>query len=224
MLKKLFAAVLLLAITATANATLMRGINGQFDMFINANVNFNVDGSISELYFNNLLLAATPAKTIKNSVINDFFIPFEFEPFLAALTITKNPLIMANIAADVAADAADVAAGGVATRTSLWSFLGFEFFITEVASNKTDGDTTGLTIIGTLTHDNYEDTKSEYFISGQYLDVGLTNSKGFSATVTSPAPPSPPPPPVEVSAPGTLALFGLALVGFAASRRQKKSI
>jgi len=206
MLKKLFAAALLLAFTATANATPLIGINGEFDIAAGGHLTLNADGSVSEIEFVKLDVSFFISETITSGLDNDFHGRLTTDE---NMDIAANPLIL----------------DGFVANSLLWSVAGFDFFISDVISNQTIDNTTGITIIGTLKHEDFLDTESQYFISGQGLNVGENTGRGFSATVTSPAPPVVGPnPPVEVSAPGTLAVFGLALIGFAASRRQKKSI
>jgi len=212
MLKKLFAAALLLAFTAMANATPLVGINGMFDISITGDLFLNHDGTIAEIDFTNMEVGSAPNATFydRNTELdlnNDFFGPVVDEAAIQISTTTLNITSFAN-------------------DSLLWSIAGFDFFISEITDNLTFGNTTGLTIIGTLKKVGFEDTRSEYFISAQSLVGGRDNlSRSFSGTVTSPAPPVVlPEPPREVSAPGTLAVFGLALIAFAASRRQKKSI
>jgi len=198
MFKNLFTAALLFAssilISTSANATLM-GIDGEFEMFVGGNVKIAADGSVSEIYFNSLLVGFSVSEKIKNGQDNDFYgrlLPF------SPILVTTNPLVTASVVAG----------------TSLWSVAGFEFFITEIVANQTAGTATGIKIIGTLTHEDFADTKSEYFISGQNLTVGDNLNKTLSASVTSPAP-------KEIPEPGTLAIFALGLMGFAANRKKK---
>ncbi len=215
MLKKLCAAVLLLAITATANAnpiSPLSGINGMFDISLTGDLLINNDGTIAEIDFNTMEVGSAPNNTFYDAsttqfLSNDFFGPLEEDDTITIGAGTLNTSLFV-------------------TDTLLWSIAGYEFYISEITDNHTSNNITGLTIIGTLKKSGFDDTRSQYFISGQTLHAGIDNtSRSFSATVTSPAPPViSEEPPVEVSAPGTLALFGLALVGFAASRRQKKSV
>lgn len=200
MLRSLFAAVLLLALTTTANATPIKpGINGEFEMFVGANVTLDNEGLISEILFSQILVGFSVSDTIANGQSNDFFglvAPFS----MVTLTSGANPLIVNSFVAG----------------SSFWSVGGFEFFIDEITANATVGIASGIKIIGTLTHDDYKNTTSEFFISGQNLNTGVNLNKTLSASVTSPAP-------VAVSEPGTLAILALGLMGFAARRKQKSA-
>lgn len=203
MLKKLFAAALLFAVTATANATpIPAGINGSFDMSVEGTINVDENGSIISLLIT-YLAASTP----------------NTDDFDGRWSRAANNNVAQHITETLVLD-------DIAGKT-LFTLAGFSFDITVLRSNvgvEANGVfSNSLYLLGMFTHADFTATEAEFFVSSQALVEGENINKGFSATVTSPAPPAPAPP-VEVSAPGTLAVFGLALIGFAASRRQKKSI
>jgi hypothetical protein len=203
MLRKLFTAALLLAVTATANATPMK-INGFVDFFAVGGITLDETGAITQIdyFFNSVAYLEANLKTGKT---NDFFTEME-----AGDTVTTtSPLVIAAIEAVNL----ETPEGEAPIGVNLWSVGGFSFDATEVSYNETKDGFTGLAILGTLSHEGFADTVARYFISAQSLTLGVNNG-GFSATLTSPAP---------ISEPGTLAIFGLALVGFAASRKKKSA-
>lgn len=111
-----------------------------------------------------------------------------------------NPLLFANI-----------------LGKDLWSIGGFTFNATSIAENGTDKNgATGLSIIGDVSHDKFITTSTLWFISSQFLTLDGTSIKSFSSSIISPDPAS-------VSAPATITILGLALVGFGVARRKKQA-
>ncbi len=193
MLKRLFATALLLAFTVTGNATPMKtGINGTFDVLGQGPITTDANGIITSIGFGFLIAGAT----------NDD----DFRQYWVSSTLINtpvNPLVLANSIDQVA-----------------FSFSGFNFTIKEIRSNlskkqaSSDLYDSNLVLIGDISHDDFITTSSQFHFSTQAIKKNdVTNNKAFSITVSSPAP---------INEPGTLAIFGLALVGFAA-RRKKKS-
>jgi hypothetical protein len=192
MLKKLFAAALLLAFTATAHATPM-GINGTFDMFGTASIATDAAGEITSIDFDNLLTTAPN---------NDDYLPF-FNFLDVALTPT-NPLFLNDILNKVVFEVAGFTFTSTSIRGSSFTDVGGL-----ISAN--------LYLIGDVSGNGFATTSSQFHFSTQGLiKDGLTLNKGFSVTVTSPAP-------AVVSEPGTLAIFALSLIGFAASRKKKSA-
>lgn len=190
MLKKLFAAGLLLLITATANAAPITGINGSFDVFGIGQTTLNANGEIAQVDFS---LNSTLFPVLATGDYLDYFTS-------DSIFSVKNPLILSNI-----------------VGIELWTVEGFSFTGTSIRQNSTQGASTGLYIIGNVTHADFIATETEWFFSTQGLTNNSVNVKSFSSTVTSPAPV------VTVAEPTSLAIFALGLMGFAA-RRKRKSV
>jgi hypothetical protein len=206
MLKKLFTAGLLLLVTATANATLM-GINGTFSVgSLAAESTLSDDNLLTSIIFHNAKAGAAEG---------DFasFLPSGFSEGVPLVSLTS-PLIIG----------VDAITGKFITD---FSFLvgGFTFVSEEVMSNtwsstsasQTTNLSADLHLRGTMSGNGFADTYTQLIFSTQGLTSGDTKTRSWSLTVTSPAP-------VLVPEPGTLAIFALGLVGFAASSRKKKSV
>jgi hypothetical protein len=201
MLKKLFATALLLAFTVTANATPIKsGITGQFGMTGEGTIEVNDKGEFISIFFD-FLDAGTPKA-------DDFSGKWKRND---AVSI-ESPLNIAN-----ALDKLDNN-----KEVKIFELAGFEFILTGLRGNTGNklGNvySTNLFLLGMLSHDDYITTEAEFHFSSQGLSLNPINNKSqaFSVSVTSPAP-------VDVSEPGTLAIFGLALVGFAATRKKKSA-
>jgi hypothetical protein len=98
----------------------------------------------------------------------------------------------------------------------LFTIEGFTFNGVSVDINHTIGATTSITIIGNVSHTGFDTTESQLFFSSQGLTAGTTTTgSAYSLQITSPTP--------TVSEPGTLAIFGLGLMGFAVSRKKKSA-
>lgn len=207
MLKKLFIAAILLANTVTANATPI-SINGLVDFFSVGTVTVDEMGSITQIdyAFTNV---AYLEDTVKNGKNNDFF----GEMSSGDLVTVQSPLVISTIEAISVANEA-LEEDDELNSLELWTVGGFSFAATEIIHNETENGFTGLSMLGMLSHEGHKDTLAQYFISATDLTIDGITTKAFSATVTSPAP---------ISEPGTLAIFGLALVGFAASRKKKSA-
>jgi len=206
MLKKLFIASLMLAVSATANATLI-SINGLAGFASNGDITVDEMGEITEISYDNILVFSINP-TVESGKSNDFYPHMTFLQHVE----TETPLFTADVEAVSILNEA-LGEEDALNSVHLWSVGGFSFAATEITHNGTKDGVTGLVMLGMLSHEGYEDTLAQYFISAQGLSVGVNNG-AFSATVTSPAP---------ISEPGTLAIFGLALVGFAASRKKKSA-
>jgi hypothetical protein len=190
MLKKLFTAALFILATSTAaNAAF---IDGTFGVSGVASTTLNASGEIVSIDFGSAPL---------NAVIPTLNYATEFGGAFSSFTI-QNPL---NIAT-------------VLTTSPVWSVAGFTFDATSIVENATNGSGTSLTIIGDVSHNDYDTTESQLFFSSQGLTIGGTTASTFSFTVSSPVPPA-----FGVSEPGTLAIFGLGLMGFAVSRKKKSA-
>jgi hypothetical protein len=193
MLKKLFAASLLLILSATLNATPIKtGINGAFDVLGQGPITTDENGIITSVGFNLLITGAT-----NDDDYRDYWVSSQ------VITTLQNPLVLS-----------------LSLDQLIFSFSGFYFILREIRSNISTLDlpsglfSSNLVLIGDISHDDFITTSSQFHFSTQALVKDSTNqNKGFSITVTSPAP-SP------ISEPGTLAIFGLVLIGFAASRKK----
>lgn len=191
MLKNLFTAGLLLCASLTmtlsmsANASLIKGIDGSFDVVGAGNTSVNADGEVTSVdFFFSMVLIFT-------GDYEDYFTSS------SVLTI-QNPLELNNI-----------------VGVDLWTIEGFTFTGTSIRENSTTGTSTGLYIIGDVSHADFITTESEWFFSTQGLVPNSTSFKSFSSTITSPAPST-------VPEPGTVALFGLGLVFFGLRRYKKE--
>lgn len=194
MLKKLFIAAVLLVLTSTANATLIEsGIDGTFDLFGTAEITTDDTGQVTEIFFNNLF-------TLKP---NDD----DYDGYFDLLTIAEtpnNPLVLSNI-----------------INAIVFEVAGFTFTTTSILDNSFSIESglvsADLFLIGDMMHESFITTSSQLHFSTQGLiQDGVTTNKSFSITLTSPAP-------RLVPEPGTLAIFALALVGFAANRKRKSA-
>jgi len=191
MLKTLFAAVLLFAFITTANATPIKtGINGTFDIMGQGPITTDANGIITSIGFGLVIAGATNEDDFRNYWVSTQLI-----------NTPVNPLSLSNSIDQVA-----------------FSFSGFNFTVKEIKNNiskkqsNTDLYDANLVLIGNLSHNDFITTPTQFHFSTQALvKNGTTNNKGFSITVSSPAP---------ISEPGALVIFGLALVFFAANRKK----
>jgi len=196
MLKKLFIAALLLVLTSTANATLIEvesGIDGTFDLGGFATITTADTGQITEIVFDNLYTA----NPNDDDDYSGLFSMFTFAE-------TPNPLVLSNI-----------------VNAVVFKVAGFTFTVTSILDNSFSIDgglvSANLFLIGDMMHESFITTSSQLHFSTQGLILGgETTNKSFSMTVTSPAPEA-------VPEPGALAIFALALVGFAVNRKRKSA-
>jgi hypothetical protein len=206
MLKKLFAAALLLAFTATANATPMKGIDGKFSIGGFATTTLSEDNTITEVAFTLAFAGGASGDFLGYIPTGSDVVTLDPSDYTNPLTITKNLV------------------DGTFETTFGFTVGGFTFVADEVISNTTSVNSGSLVtnldgnlhLRGTLSGNGFADTYTQLLFSTQSLNSDGTAFSGFSLSVTSPAP-------SVVSEPGTLAIFGLALVGFAAASRKKKS-
>ncbi|WP_085299603.1 PEP-CTERM sorting domain-containing protein [Cognaticolwellia mytili] len=189
MLKKLLTAGILLCVSLSmsANAALM-GINGSFDVFGLGETTLNAAGEVTDVDFSFNSFDLRP-----QIISGDYQGYFDNNSIFSV----KNPLVLSNI-----------------VGVDLWTVEGFTFTGTSIRENKTTGTSTGLYIIGNVSHADFITTETQWFFSTQGLSINGTTLKSFSSTITSPAP-------SVVSEPGTLALFGLSFL-FCGLRRNKK--
>ena len=196
MLKKLFVASLLLILSTTLNATPIKtGINGAFDVLGQGPITTDENGIITSVGFDFLIAGAT-----NDDDYRDYWVRSQ------VITTLQNPLVLA-----------------LSLDQLIFSYSGFDFILREIRSNISTLDlssglfNSNLVLIGDISHDDFITTSSQFHFSTQaIIKDGTTENKGFSITVTSPAPSA-------VTEPGTLAIFGFALVGFAVASRKKKS-
>jgi len=95
----------------------------------------------------------------------------------------------------------------VQATDSLWSFAGFTFDLENITDNYLKGTTASLTGTGTVSGNGFDDTFYTWTYTTQYLGDDIWTT--FSASA--------------VPAPAGIALLGFALLGFGATRRNKKS-
>jgi hypothetical protein len=190
MLKKLLTGAILLcaSLSMSANASLIKGIDGAFDVFGVGQTTLNSAGEVTKIDFSFNSFGLRP-----QIVLGDYLNYFDQNSIFSVI----NPLTLNNI-----------------VGVDLWSVEGFTFTGTSILQNQSNGSSTGLYIIGDVSHADFITTETEWFFSTQGLTNDATTMKSFSSTVTSPAP-------SQVPEPGTLALLGLGLVSFGFSRRKK---
>ena len=194
MLKKAFTTAILLCVSLSmtlsmsANATLINGINGSFDVFGIGNTTLNASGEVVEIDF-----------SLNNFGLRPFIITGDYLNYFDINTIftVKTPLLLNDIVGNV-----------------LWTVEGFNFTGSSIRGNATVGGSTGVYIIGNVSHPDFMTTETEWFFSTQGLVNNAKTVKSFSSTITSPAP-------SQVPEPGTLALLGLGLISFGFSRNKK---
>jgi len=194
MLKKLFAATLLLIASTAANAEIMQGINGSFGVGGFAATTLDLDGDIVAIDFSDF------------SFIADEVVVGDYQPYISSSSIINydvNPLILADLT----------------IGDTLFNIDGFTFdFIS--FTQTTDAISNGLRIIGDVSHVDFFTTETEWFFSIQGLTAGNTGTAIYSSTITSPAPLRVA---VPVPEPGTLAIFAVGLVALSL-RRKKKTV
>jgi hypothetical protein len=116
---------------------------------------------------------------------------------------------------DVSGDFSSIVGGTVATFedpwnvgpvASLWTVAGFTFTVTDITANSSNilGFFQGVKANGFITGNGFDQTASQFTWTSQIAGTS------FSATT--------------VPTPATIALLGLALVGFGATRRKKTSL
>ncbi len=190
MLRKLLTAGMLLcaSLSMSANAGLMTGINGSFDIFGLGQTTLNAAGEVTNVDFSLNAAGLTP-----------FVVSGDYAGYFTSNSVLsiKSPLVLSSI-----------------VGVDLWTVEGFTFTGTSIRENTTTGTSTGLYIIGNVSHADFITTETQWFFSTQGLSINGTTLKSFSSTITSPAP-------SVVPEPGTLALFGLGLL-FCGLRRNKK--
>jgi hypothetical protein len=189
MLKKLLTAGILLcaSLSMSANAALM-GINGSFDVFGLGETTLNAAGEVTVVDFSFNSFDLRP-----QIILGDYQGYFDNNSIFSV----KNPLVLSSI-----------------IGVDLWTVEGFTFTGTSIRENKTTGTSTGLYIIGDVSHDDFTTTETQWFFSTQGLAIDGTTLKSFSSTVTSPAP-------SQVPESATLALLCLGLMGFRLRQNKK---
>ncbi|MBB6544457.1 PEP-CTERM sorting domain-containing protein [Thalassotalea piscium] len=190
MLKKIFTTALFLVFTAIVNATPITIINGSFDVYGLGNTTLNANGEVVsvDFSFNNQLNPVLATGDYLNYFTNN-----------SVFQVT-NPLLLSNV-----------------IGVDLWTVDGFTFTGTSVVQNSTSvSGSTGLYIIGDVSHNDFITTSTQWYFSTQFLTNNATTLKSFSSTVTSPAPST-------VSEPGTIAILALGLMGLVASRKKKSA-
>jgi hypothetical protein len=194
MLKKLLTAGILLcaSLSMSAHAGLI-GITGSFDISGDGETTLNAAGEITRIVFSDLEIKR-PSGSYLPDPIGDFKTNFAMK---------ENSLLLPNIDGKI-----DV------NNKILWTFFGFTFTGLEVIENKTNGRSTGLYIIGNVSHADFITTKTEWFFSTQGLKNNGTTLTTFSSKITSPAP-------SQVPESATLALLCLGLMGFRLRRNKK---
>jgi hypothetical protein len=205
MLKKLFAAAILLAFTATASAGPIQGLTATFGLSGSADITIDEQGFIQSVFFEFLDTEKAPS-ALATSWARNAAVQTPSNP------LSTDPLLIAGTEVFSLADQDVNYSGG------LFTFIATEFRSTS-ATFANNAFSSNFSLIGTLSHslNRFADTKTEFFFSSQalrYGSDGINKEASFSVTVTSPAP-------ALISEPTTLAIFGLALVGFAASRKKK---
>ncbi len=207
MLKKLFTAALMLAVSATATATPMKpSIDGMFSISGFAETVLSEENTITSVSFSVAFAGGATGDFLGHIASGNDVEQLVPGDYTNPLTITYNEeteLFSTDFALTVG---------------------GFTFNAEEVLGNTatptTGSDTTNLDgnihIRGTLSHDEFADTYTQLLFSTQGLSTGGSAFTSMSMTILSPAP-------ALISEPGTLAIFGLALVGFAAGRKKKSA-
>ena len=127
MLKKAFTTAILLCVSLSmtlsmsANATLINGINGSFDVFGIGNTTLNASGEVVEIDL-----------SLNNFGLRPFIITGDYLNYFDINTIftVKTPLLLNDIVGNV-----------------LWTVEGFNFTGSSIRGNATVGGSTGYTLL-----------------------------------------------------------------------------